>query len=102
MFFLGKNSKLSSKLIFFVILLLPFWSKSLNVFEMSLIGIGSGVVYHQYFDKSLDKENQIVNKSKVIEKYFKSKNRTMNSDEFSDMPIHEKLMIIEVLNSYRN
>ena len=102
MFFLEKNSKLSSKVIFFVILLLPFWSKSLNVFEMSLIGIGSGVVYHQYFDKSLDKENQIVNKSKVIEKYFKSKNRTMNSDEFSAMPIHEKLMIIEVLNSYRN
>ena len=42
---------------------------------MSLIGIGSGVVYHQYFDKSLDKENQIVNKSKVIEKYFKSKDQ---------------------------
>ena len=102
MFFLGKNSKLSSKLIFFVILLLPFWSKSLNVFEMSLIGIGSGVVYHQYFDKSLDKENQIVNKSKVIEKYYNSKKRTINSDEFSSMPIQEKLLIIEVYHSYNN
>ena len=55
MFLLKKNLKLYSKVIFFVVTFLPFWSKSLNVFEMSLIGVGSGLVYHQYFDKSLDK-----------------------------------------------
>ena len=102
MFLLKKNLKLSSKFIFFGVLFLPFWSKSLNVFEMSLIGIGSGVVLHQYFDNSLNKESQMMKKSKVIEKYYNSKKRTINSDEFSSMPIQEKLIAIEVYHSYNN
>lgn len=102
MFLLKKNLKLSSKFIFFGILFLPFWSKSLNLFELSLIGVGSGIVYHQYFDKSLDKENQMTKKSIVIEKYYNSKKKTINSHEFSSMPIQEKLMIIEALHSYKN
>ena len=102
MFLLKKNLKLSSKFIFFGILFLPFWSKSLNLFELSLIGVGSGIVYHQYFDKSLDKENQMTKKSNVIEKYYNSKKKTINSHEFSSMPIQEKLMIIEALHSYKN
>ena len=96
MFLLKKNYKTLLEIHFFLILFLPFWSKSLNLFEMSLIGIGSGVVYHQYFDNSLDKENQMIKKSKVIEKYYNSKKKTINSHEFSSMPIQEKLMIIEV------
>ena len=99
---LKKNLKLSLKFIFFGVLFLPFWSKSLNLFELSLIGVGSGIVYHQYFDKSLDKENQMTKKSNVIEKYYNSKKKTINSYEFSGMPIQEKLMIIEVLHSYKN
>ena len=102
MFLLKKNLKLSSKFIFFGILFLPFWSKSLNLFELSLIGVGSGIVYHQYFDKSLDKENQMTKKSIVIEKYYNSKKKTKKSYEFSGMPIQEKLMIIESLHSYKN
>ena len=102
MFLLKKNLKLSSKVIFLGVLLLPFWSKSLNLFELSLIGVGSGIVYHQYFDKSLDKENQMTKKSIVIEKYYNSKKKTINSYEFSGMPIQEKLMIIEALHSYKN
>ncbi|RPG12587.1 MAG: hypothetical protein CBD55_006895 [Pelagibacteraceae bacterium TMED195] len=102
MFLLRKKNKFISKFIFFVVLFLPFWSKSLNVFEMSLIGIGSGVVLHQYFDNSLNKESQMMKKSKVIEKYYNSKKRTINSDEFSSMPIQEKLIIIEVYHSYNN
>ena len=102
MFLLKKNLKLSSKFFFLGVLFLPFWSKSLNLFELSLIGVGSGIVYHQYFDKSLDKENQMVKKSKVIEKYYNSKKKTINSHEFSSMPIQEKLMIIEALHSYKN
>ena len=102
MFLLKKNLKLSSKVIFLGVLLLPFWSKSLNVFEMSLIGIGSGLVYHQYFDKSLDKESQMIKKSKVMEKYYNSKKKTINPDEFLSVPIQEKLMIIEVLHSVKN
>ena len=102
MFLLKKSLKLNSKVAFFLFLFFPFWSKSLNVFEMSLIGIGSGAVLHQYFDQSLDKENQMMNKSKVIEKYYNSKKRTINTSEFSVMPIHEKLIVIEVLHSYNN
>ena len=102
MFLLRKKNKLISKFIFVVALFFPFWSKSLNVFEMSLIGIGSGVVLHQYFDNSLNKESQMMKKSKVIERYYNSKKRTINSDEFSSMPIQEKLLIIEVYHSYNN
>ena len=102
MFLLKKKLKLSSKVIFLIALFLPFWSKSLNVFEMSLIGIGSGVILHQYFDKSLDKENQMMKKSEVLKKYYNSKRKTINSDEFLSVPIQEKLMIIEVLHSYKN
>ena len=102
MFLLRKKNKSYFKIHFFVALFFPFWSKSLNVFEMSLIGIGSGVVLHQYFDNSLNKENQMMKKSKVIEKYYNSKKRTINSDEFSSMPIQEKLMTIEVYHSYNN
>ena len=69
---------------------------------MSLIGIGSGVVLNQYLDNSLNKENKIMKKSKVIEKYYNSKKRTINSDEFSSMPIQEKLITIEVYHSYNN
>ena len=75
MFLLKKNLKVSSMFFFLGVLFLPLWSKSLNVFEMSLIGIGSGIVYHQYFDKSLDKENQMIKKSNVIEKYYNSKKK---------------------------
>ena len=102
MFLLRKKDKFILKFIFVVALFFPFWSKSLNVFEMSLIGIGSGVVLHQYFDNSLNKENQMMKKSKVIEKYYNSKKRTINLDEFSAMPMQEKLIIIEVLHTYNN
>ena len=102
MFLLKKYLKLSSKFFFLGVLFLPFWSKSLNLFELSLIGVGSGIVYHQYFDKSLDKENQMTKKSIVIEKYYNSKKKTINSYEFSGMPIQEKLMIIEALHTYKN
>ena len=102
MFLLRKKNKFISKFIFVVALFFPFWSKSLNLFEMSLIGIGSGAVLHQYFDNSLNKENEMMKKSKVIEKYYNSKKRTINSDEFSSMPIQEKLIIIEVYHSYNN
>ena len=102
MFLLKKNLKLSSKFFFLGVLFLPFWSKSLNLFELSLIGVGSGIVYHQNFDKSLDKENQMIKKSIVIKKYYNSKKKTINSHEFSSMPIQEKLMIIEALHSYKN
>jgi len=102
MILLKKNMNLCSKFFFLVIIFLPFWSKSLNVFEMSLIGVGSGVVFQQYFDRSLDKENHMIKKSKVIEKYYNSKKRTINSDEFLSMPIQQKLMIIEVYHSNKN
>ena len=69
---------------------------------MSLIGVGSGVVFQQYFDRSLDYENHMIKKSKVIEKYYDSKKRTIFLDEFSSMPIQQKLMIIEVYHSNKN
>ena len=77
-------------------------AKPLNVFELSLIGVGSSIIYHQYFDKSLDKESQMIKKSKVMEKYYNSKKKIINSDKFLSVPIQEKLIIIEVLHSVKN
>ena len=49
-------------LILAILLLLPFDSKSLNMFEYSLIGTGVALVYSQYFDNSLNYESEVSKK----------------------------------------
>ena len=63
--------KLSITLIIF--LFLAFSNvKSLNIFEFSLIGVGVGLVYDQYFDSSLRSDNVYQNKVEVISRFQKS------------------------------
>ena len=57
--------KLSVTLIVFYVLAFST-VKSLNIFEFSLIGIGAGLVYDQYFDSSLNSDNVYQNKIDVI------------------------------------
>ena len=72
--------------------------KSLNIFEFSLIGVGVGLVYDQYYDSSLSKENTYQNKVDVVSRYEDNRKINVNKNYFDNLPIQQKLMIIETLN----
>ena len=101
MFFFRKVLFNFNCLILFICLT-PFSAKSLNAFEMSLIGIGTALVYNQYFDKSLNEKSEIYQKSRIINDFYESKKVEIDASEFSLLPIQEKMMIIEVIHSYNN
>jgi len=73
--------------------------KSLNIFEFSLIGVGVGIVYDQYFDSSLSSESTYQNKINVISRFEKSRQINVNKNYFDNLPIQQKLMVIETLNN---
>ena len=90
--------KLSITLIIF--LLLAFSNvKSLNIFEFSLIGVGVGLVYDQYFDSSLRSDNVYQNKVNVISKFQTSSHINLEKHYFDNLPIQQKLSVIETLNN---
>ena len=72
--------------------------KSLNIFEFSLIGVGAGLIYDQYFDSSLNSDNVYQNKVGVISRFQKSNKINLEKNYFDDLPIQQKLMVIETLN----
>ena len=89
--------KLSITLIIF--LLLAFSNvKSLNIFEFSLIGVGVGLVYDQYFDSSLRSDNVYQNKVEVISRFQKSNQIKVKKNYYDNLPMLQKLMVIETLN----
>ena len=72
--------------------------KSLNIFEFSLIGVGVGFIYDQYFDSSLSSDNIYQNKVDVISRSKKSNQINLEKHYFDNLPIQQKLMVIETLN----
>lgn len=72
--------------------------KSLNIFEFSLIGVGAGLIYDQYFDSSLNSANVYQNKVDVISRFQKSNQINLEKSYFDNLPIQQKLMVIETLN----
>ena len=72
--------------------------KALNIFEFSLIGVGVGLVYDQYYDSSLSKDNTYQNKVDVVSRFENSRQINVNKNYFDNLPIQQKLMIIETLN----
>ena len=73
--------------------------KSLNIFEFSLIGIGAGLVYDQYFDSSLNSENVYQNKVDVMSRFQTSSQINLKKHYFDNLPMQEKLSVIETLNN---
>ena len=73
---------------------MPFTAKSLNVFDFSLIGIGTGIVYDQYFDKSLTHDSETVKKVNIMNDYYHSMRAKISSEKFNSLPIQEKLLIL--------
>ena len=73
--------------------------KSLNIFEFSLIGIGAGLVYDQYFDSSLNSDNVYQNKVDVMTRFQTSSQINLEKHYFDNLPIQQKLSVIETLNN---
>ena len=73
--------------------------KSLNIFEFSLIGIGAGLVYDQYFDSSLNLDNDYQNKVDVMSRFESNSQINLEKHYFDNLPIQQKLSVIETLNN---
>ncbi len=73
--------------------------KSLNIFEFSLIGVGAGLIYDQYFDSSLNSDNVYQNKVDVISRFEKSRQINLEKNYFDNLPIQQKLSVLETLNN---
>ena len=73
--------------------------KSLNIFEFSLIGIGAGLVYDQYFDSSLNSDNDYQNKVDVMSRFESNSQINLKKHYFDNLPMQQKLSVIETLNN---
>ena len=90
--------KLSVTLIFCFVLAFSN-VKSLNIFEYSLIGVGLGLLYDQYFDSSLNSDNVYQNKVDVISRFQRSNQINLEKHYFNNLPIQQKLSVLETLNN---
>ena len=87
-------------LIFFVISLNSERVESLNLFEISLIGIGTGLILDQRFDNSLEYSNNYALKEEVFDKFHESKKRKVSPKYFRELPIQQKLLLIEEIDKF--
>ena len=90
--------KLSVTLIFCFVLAFSN-VKSLNIFEYSLIGVGVGLLYDQYFDSSLNSDNVYQNKVDVMSRFESNSQINLKKHYFDNLPIQQKLSVIETLNN---
>ena len=94
------NLKKLPLFIFFLISLNSERVESLNLFEISLIGIGTGLIFDQRFDNSLEYSNNYALKEEVFDKFYESKNRKVPPTYFSELPIQQKLLLIEEIDKF--
>ncbi len=93
----------SKKLLVFIFLLISLNSErveSLNLFEISLIGIGTGLILDQRFDNSLEYSNNYALKEEVFDKFHQSKKRKVSPKYFRELPIQQKLLLIEEIDKF--
>ena len=93
----------SKKLLVFIFFLISFNSErveSLNLFEISLIGIGTGLILDQRFDNSLEYSNNYALKEEVFDKFYESKKRKVPPTYFRELPIQQKLLLIEEIDKF--
>ena len=93
----------SKKLLVFILFLISLNSErveSLNLFEISLIGIGTGLILDQRFDNSLEYSNNYAQKEEVFDKFHESKKRKISPIYFRELPIQQKLLLIEEIDKF--
>ena len=91
------------KLLVFIFFLISLNSErvgSLNLFEISLIGIGTGLILDQRFDNSLEYSNNYALKEEVFDKFHESKKRKVSPAYFRELPIQQKLLLIEEIEKF--
>ena len=93
----------SKKLLVFILFFISLNSErveSLNLFEISLIGIGTGLILDQRFDNSLEYSNNYALKEEVFDKFHESKKRKVSPNYFRELPIQQKLLLIEEIDKF--
>ena len=93
----------SKKLLVFILFFISLNSErveSLNLFEISLIGIGTGLILDQRFDNSLEYSNNYALKEEVFDKFYESKKRKVPPNYFRELPIQQKLLLIEEIDKF--
>ena len=86
--------------IFFLISLNSERVESFNLFEISLMGIGAGLILDQRFDNSVEYSNNFALKEEVFNKFHESKKRKVSSTYFRQLPIQQKLLLIEEIEKF--
>ena len=94
------SSKKLLLFIFFIVSLNSERVESLNLFEISLIGIGAGLILDQRFDNSLEYSNNYALKEEVFDKLHASKTRKVSPTYFRELPIQQKLLLIEEIDKF--
>ncbi len=87
-------------LIFFAISLNSERAESFNLFEISLMGIGAGLIIDQRFDNSLEYSNNYALKEEVFDKFHESKKSKVSTTYFRELPIQQKLLFIEAIHKF--
>lgn len=93
----------SKKLLVFILFFISLNSErveSLNLFEISLIGIGTGLILDQRFDNSLEYSNNYALKEEVFDKFHESTKRKVPPNYFRELPIQQKLLLIEEIDKF--
>ena len=91
------------KFLFFIFFLISLNSErveSFNLFEISLMGIGAGLILDQRFDSSLENSNNYALKEEVFDKFHESKKRKVSPAYFRELPIQQKLLLIEEIEKF--
>ena len=86
--------------IFFLISLNSERVESFNLFEISLMGIGVGLIFDQRFDNSVEYSNNYALKEEVFDKFYESKKRKVSPNYFRELPIQQKLLLIEEIEKF--
>ena len=95
--FLLNNIKIL-RIIAFISFLTPGVSKALNLFEMFMIKTGVALVYYQYNDKSLNYDSVLEKKNAVLANFNNNRIYRIKSEQFNNLPLQQKLLVIEELN----
>lgn len=73
---------------------------AINLFELSMIGVGVGFVADQYFDSSLEDTNTFELKKSIIDYHEQNNKSSVSSNYYRQLPIQEQLRLIEELNKF--
>ena len=89
-------------LFFLSILLFGNSSYSLNIFELSLIGIGTSFVINKYYDNSISVETTYEKKINLLERYFENSVDEIPATLDYNLPIEQQMLIIEQIRNINN